>query len=51
MKNMGDNMSLWGNLDFSIFIGGLLVWIPIIYAALIKAGQENDWKVKASIAI
>ncbi|MDO5664314.1 MAG: Yip1 family protein [Bacteroidia bacterium] len=37
MKNMGDEMSIWAILGFSIFLGGLLGWISYyIYAALIS---------------
>ena len=37
MRNMGDKMSIWGVLGFSIFLGGLLGWISYyIYAGLVS---------------
>ncbi len=37
MKDMGDNMSLWGILGISIVVGGLLGWISYyIYASLLS---------------
>ena len=37
MKNMGDKMSIWGILGFSIILGGLLGWVSYyIYAGLVS---------------
>lgn len=42
MKDMGDNMSIWGILSLSIILGGLLGWISYyIYAALLS--WTGDW--------
>lgn len=42
MKDMGDNMSIWGILSLSIILGGLLGWISYyIYAALLSL--TGDW--------